>query len=149
MSIRTTTESMGRTYRHAQRYRQILGVLLKYGYHDVLKNLKLDGLVEGGLRRLRGTTSSEELSRAERFRLVLEELGPTFVKAGQLLSTRPDLLPVDVLDELARLQDHVPSMPFPQVQEILEEALEKPLGELFQEVEETPLAAASIGQVHR
>lgn len=140
---------MGRTYRHAQRYRQILGVLLKHGYYDVLKNLKLDGVLEGGLRRLRGPAPFQSLSRAERFRCVLEELGPTFVKAGQLLSTRPDLLPVDVLDELARLQDHVPSMPFAQVREILEEELGEPLEELFAAVEEEPLAAASIGQVHR
>lgn len=149
VSIRNTTESFGRTYRHAQRYRQILGVLLKHGYYDVLKNLKLEGLLEGGLRRLRGPVPFQSLSRAERFRCVLEELGPTFVKAGQLLSTRPDLLPVDVLDELARLQDHVPSMPFSQVRSILEEELEAPLEERFETVEEIPLAAASIGQVHR
>ncbi len=148
VSIRTTTETMGRTYRHAQRYRQILGVLLRHGYYDVLKNLKLDGILKGSLRHLPGPEALKNLSRAERFRRLLEELGPTFVKAGQLLSTRPDLLPVDVLDELALLQDHVPSMPFEQVRKILEEELGRSPEEFFEKIEEIPLAAASIGQVH-
>lgn len=140
---------MGRTYRHAQRYRQIIGVLLRHGYYDVLKNLKLDQVLEGGFKRFKKTPDFQRLSRAERFRLVLEELGPTFIKAGQLLSTRPDLLPVDVLKELARLQDDVPSFPFEQVRGIVEEELGQPLDELFESFEEVPLAAASIGQVHR
>jgi len=149
VSLRATTETVGRGVRHAQRYRQILGVLLKHGYYDVLKQLKVDQFMDGGLKRFTGTPELQDLSRAERFRRVLEELGPTFVKAGQLLSTRPDLLPVDVLRELARLQDEVASFPFEQVREIVERELQCPLEDCFEEVHEEPLAAASIGQVHR
>ncbi|MCB1055248.1 MAG: AarF/ABC1/UbiB kinase family protein [Acidobacteria bacterium] len=142
------SSALGRTYRHAQRYRQILGVLLKHGYYDLLKNLKIDQYLEGGLKRFRGPAEQQDLSRAERFRRALEELGPTFVKAGQLLSTRPDLLPVDFLEQLSRLQDSVAPFPFAEVREIVEEELGAPLDELFDHFDEEPLAAASIGQVH-
>lgn len=149
VSLRSTGTSVGRGVRHVQRYRVILGVLLKHGYYDVLKNLKLDQVLDGGLKRFAGPAQMQDLNRAQRFRQVLEELGPTFVKAGQLLSTRPDLLPVDVLQELALLQDHVPSFPFEEARRIVEEELGQPLETLFDRFDEEPLAAASIGQVHR
>ncbi len=135
---------VGRTYRHAQRYRQILAVLLKYGFDDILKSLKL-----GGLRRLSpGSSELAQLSTPVRVRRVLEELGPTFVKAGQLLSTRPDLLPVGIMTELAHLQDQVAPIPFEQVEKILARELEQPLDTVFSEFDREPLAAASLGQVH-
>jgi ubiquinone biosynthesis protein len=87
-------------------------------------------------------------SRAERLRLALEELGPIFVKFGQLLSTRRDLLPVDIADELAKLQDRVPPFPGDIARELIEEALGNPVAKLFGSFDETPLAAASIAQVH-
>ena len=87
-------------------------------------------------------------SRAERLRLALEELGPIFVKFGQLLSTRRDLLPVDIADELAKLQDRVPPFPGDIARELIEEALGNPVAKLFGGFDETPLAAASIAQVH-
>jgi ubiquinone biosynthesis protein len=135
---------VGRTYRHAQRYRQILAVLLKYGFDDILKSLKL-----GGLRRLSpGSSELAQLSTPVLIRKVLEDLGPTFVKAGQLLSTRPDLLPVGIMHELAHLQDQVAPIPFDQVEKIIERELQQPLGEVFSELDREPLAAASLGQVH-
>ena len=87
-------------------------------------------------------------TRAERLRLALEDLGPIFVKFGQLLSTRRDLLPVDIADELARLQDRVPPFPGALAKARIEEALGKPVAQLLGSFEESPLAAASIAQVH-
>ncbi|MCL5669327.1 MAG: ubiquinone biosynthesis regulatory protein kinase UbiB [Gammaproteobacteria bacterium] len=86
--------------------------------------------------------------RGERIRLALEELGPIFVKFGQLLSTRPDLLPEDIAAELALLQDRVTPFPGEQAQRIVEQAYGKPVAQVFQEFDPTPLAAASIAQVH-
>ena len=86
--------------------------------------------------------------RAERIRLALEELGPIFIKFGQALSTRRDLLPEDIADELAKLQDRVPPFPGGLARQIIESALKKPISELFLDFNETPLASASIAQVH-
>jgi ubiquinone biosynthesis protein len=87
-------------------------------------------------------------SRGERIRLALEELGPVFVKFGQAVSTRRDLLPADIADELAKLQDRVPPFPGEEARRIIERALGRPVGEAFSAFNESPLAAASIPQVH-
>ncbi len=87
-------------------------------------------------------------SRGERIRLALEELGPIFVKFGQALSTRRDLLPADIADELEKLQDRVPPFPGSQAREVVERAYRRPVQEVFEEFDEQPLAAASIAQVH-
>jgi ubiquinone biosynthesis protein len=89
-----------------------------------------------------------EASRGERIRCTLEDLGPIFVKFGQILSTRRDLLPDDVADELARLQDKVPPFPGAEARRIIEKALGESTATLFTEFDETPLASASIAQVH-
>ncbi|MBT7951214.1 MAG: ubiquinone biosynthesis regulatory protein kinase UbiB, partial [Gammaproteobacteria bacterium] len=90
----------------------------------------------------------ERGSQAERVRLVLEELGPIFVKFGQILSTRRDLLPEDYADELAKLQDNVPPFPGEQARQIIEKEFSKKTEDIFLEFDETPLASASIAQVH-
>jgi ubiquinone biosynthesis protein len=92
---------------------------------------------------------AEGLTDYERIRMVLEELGPTFVKMGQILSTRPDLVPAELTKELAKLQDNVPPFPIARVKEIIEQELRVPMDLFFARFDETPLAAASIGQVHR
>ncbi|MEA3280367.1 MAG: AarF/ABC1/UbiB kinase family protein, partial [Thermodesulfobacteriota bacterium] len=91
----------------------------------------------------------EKLSRAERVRLAFEELGPTFIKLGQILSTRPDLVPVDFINELSKLQDMVPPFPFDEASEIIKVELGAAPEELFASIDKTPMASASIGQVYR
>src|SRR5688572_5331262 len=86
--------------------------------------------------------------RAERLRLALEELGPIFVKFGQALSTRRDLLPADIAEELAKLQDRVPPFPGAEARAICEHAYGRAVSEVFETFDEAPLAAASIAQVH-
>jgi len=129
---------------------QIQRVLLKYGLHDFVRATHL----YAPLRFLFYLSPDTWLnphrtaSPAVRLRLALEELGPIFVKFGQAVSTRRDLLPTDVADELARLQDRVPPFPGSMARAIVEGAYGRPVSEAFSHFEETPLAAASIAQVH-
>lgn len=143
--------SIGKTYRHMQRYRQILTVLFKYGFGDLVETLKIEQYLEIGWQMIsrKRREKIESLSRAVRVRMALEELGPTFIKMGQILSTRPDLLPVEFIRELPKLQDNVPPFPFSDVKEIIEKELQKSPDQVFQSFDEHPLAAASIGQVHK
>jgi ubiquinone biosynthesis protein len=142
---------VGRTYRNLNRYRQILTILFKYGFGDLVELLKIDQYIEIGLQFIsrKRRDRIEKLSRAKRVRMALEELGPTYVKFGQVLSTRPDLIPVDFTTELAKLQDEVPPFSFYDVKTIIEAELGLPLTECFDFFDETPFASASIGQVHR
>jgi len=142
---------IGRTYRHFNRYRQILSVFLKYGFDDLLSLLKIDHYIEAGLQIISRNRNErvEKLTRAERIRMVFEELGPTFIKLGQILSTRPDLIPSELIEELSKLQDKVPSFPYAQVKEIITKELGHEPLEVFLSFDESPLASASIGQVHR
>jgi ubiquinone biosynthesis protein len=142
---------ISRTYRNIQRYRQILTVLFKYGFGDLIDTLKIEQYLEIGLQMIsrKRREKIETLSRAERVRMALEELGPTFVKMGQILSTRPDLLPVEFIHQLSKLQDKVPPFAFELVRDAVEKDFGAPLDKTFKEFEESPLASASIGQVHR
>jgi ubiquinone biosynthesis protein len=142
---------VGRTYRHLTRYRQILTVFFKYGFGDLIELLKIEQYIEIGLQLISKNrrTRLEKLSRAQRVRMACEELGPTYIKFGQILSTRPDLVPVDFIKELSKLQDNVPSSPFSEVSKIIESELGGRPEDIFDFFEKTPLASASIGQVYR
>jgi ubiquinone biosynthesis protein len=142
---------ISRTSRHLQRYRQILTVLFKYGFGELVDRMNVAHYLETGLQMVSHSRRErmEKLTRSERVRLAIEELGPTFIKLAQVLSTRPDLIPVEFVQELTKLQDQVPAFPFEQARQIIEEELKAPLTEKFPHFERTPIAAASIAQVHR
>lgn len=142
---------IGRTYRHANRYLEIIGVLTKYGFVDLISQSSLESVIDFGRKIVFRKTDSTilALSRWERMRLVLEELGPTFIKFGQVMSTRADLIPVDLIHELEKLQDSVPPFSGEKAVSLVEQELGKPILELFKSILHTPLAAASIAQVHK
>ena len=143
---------INRNIRSLKRYRQVLGILIKYGFGHIVEQLNIDYYIELGKRIVTLGTASRELERltqAARFRLALEELGPTFIKLGQLLSTRADIVPADVLEELQILQDHIPAVPTDQIMAQIHSELGYPVEEIFETFEDTPLATASIAQVHR
>jgi ubiquinone biosynthesis protein len=142
---------IGRTYRHLNRYRQILSILFRYGFGDLVELLKIDQYLEIGLQFVAKNRKErlEKLTRAQKIRMALEELGPTYIKLGQILSTRPDLIPVDFIEELARLQDDVPSVPFSEISRIINAQLAETPENSFDFIDETPIASASIGQVHK
>ena len=134
--------------RGLKRYRDIAQALVKFGYIDVVEALHLWKPLRFG-RRVLGTPEVTDASKPERARLLCEELGPTFIKFGQLLSTRADLLPPEYRSELAHLQDHAPHEDYTTIRTILEQELRQSLSTLFADIDPTPLAAASMAQVHR
>lgn len=138
-----------RQLRHLGRYRKILRVLIKYGFAQVLDELRLFGLREKIFVRGRLIEEAAPRGVEVRLRMALIELGPAFVKLGQLLSTRSDLLPPSYIEEFSLLQDRVPAFPSEQVQGILAAELKSEPEKLFARLNSEPLAAASIGQVHR
>ncbi|WP_054034251.1 ABC1 kinase family protein [Desulfatitalea tepidiphila] len=142
---------IGRTYRHLNRYRQILAVLFKYGFGDLIDTLKIEQYIEIGLQMIsrKRRERLEKLTRAERTRMALEELGPTYIKLGQILSTRPDLVSVEFVNEFTKLQDKVPPFSSAAYVQSIEAELGTSCQHLFAELDEVPLASASIGQVHR
>lgn len=122
------------------RVREIATVLVRHGFGQLVRLAGLD---------VQGKPIDVKLPMARRLRLVLIDLGPTFVKLGQILSVRPDIVPRDVMEELSSLQDHVPPAPFDQIREILEEELGASLETRFRTFDPEPIASASIAQVHR
>lgn len=134
---------------HLPRYREILGILWKYGFGDVLKLMTLQhvlGLEEATVRVHSEGVLSKPLP--ERMRLALEELGPTFIKFGQIVSSRRDLVTDEYFVELCKLQNDVPSIPTSEAKRLIVAELGQPLANIFRSFEDEPVGAASIAQVH-
>jgi ubiquinone biosynthesis protein len=133
------------------RLSEIAQVMVRHGFGYFLEAHKLTDLLPGRSAEARLAAAYEEgtSARGQHLRELLDELGPTFVKFGQLLSTRPDVVPPDIIAELRALQDDVRPFPFEQAERVIEEDLGNTLERLFLSFEREPIAAASIGQVHR
>jgi ubiquinone biosynthesis protein len=139
--------SIPHIYRNVRRWTEIVSVLSKYGLADWLAQTNID-FIKDRLKD-RGGDSLARLTREARIRLTLTELGPTFIKLGQILSMRPDLVGKELADELKQLQTSTRADPPDVVRKTVETELGEPLDELFAEFELVPIASASIGQVHR
>lgn len=142
---------IGRRLRSIKRYNQILRVLARYGFEDLVQYMEETKRM-GFIRRLipRSARKRARLyTKWERMRLVCEELGPTFIKFGQILSNRPDLIPMELVAEFEKLQDRVPPMPESTAKRVVEEQLKDTVENLFAWFESKPFASASMAQVHK
>lgn len=146
MKIISAGKQIGRTLKNAARLRTIVGVFAKHGFHNVAERIKLGQFL---LERFSAKSDIEKFSIAERIRMSFEELGPTFVKLGQLLATRPDLVPEDFVYEFEKLHDRVNPLPFETIEQVLKEEFGNQLYEYFQSFDPVPLGSASIAQVHK
>ncbi|MCA9215255.1 MAG: AarF/ABC1/UbiB kinase family protein [Planctomycetales bacterium] len=139
--------SIPQIYRNVNRLTEVLSVLSKYGLADGISRLNFD--FAKGLLKNRDGEALARHTREARIRMALTELGPTFIKLGQILSTRPDLVGKKLADELRSLQDNAPADPPDRIREIIEAELGQPIDNLFDDFRDDPIASASIGQVHR
>lgn len=131
--------------RNAARLRTITSVFARYGFQNVAERIRLGRFL---VERISGI-DADQYTPAERLRMAFEELGPTFVKLGQLLATRPDLIPEEFVEEFKRLHDQVTALPFEQMRSTLEQQFGRDLDSVFAEIDQNPVGAASIAQVYR
>nr|WP_078683095.1 2-polyprenylphenol 6-hydroxylase [Clostridium sp. USBA 49] len=137
-------------YNHIKRVRQIIQVFIKHGFGAIIDNIGILSYLKIKKKTLNNNVEDKvmKLTVGQRLRLALEELGPTFVKLGQIISTRHDLLPKDIIEELEKLQDSVPPFPFEEVKNVIESELGDKLENIYAKFDKESLAAASIAQVH-
>lgn len=138
---------IGGTLKSANRLRQIVGVFAKHGFQNIVEELDLGKFLF--LEKLGSSSLENKYTTPERLRMALESLGPTWIKFGQVLSSRPDMLPEDFIEELKKLQAQVPALPYESIERILREEYGKDPSELFEYIDKVPLGAASIAQVHK
>lgn len=137
---------IGQTVKNVGRLKTILTVMGRHGLAQIARRIQLVSLIPGF--KIKSAKKQETLSLPQRLRSSFEELGPTFVKLGQVLSTRPDLIPSEFIEEFKKLQDNVAPLEYEVIRKTVEEELKRPLPEIFRSFEKKPLAAASIAQVH-
>ncbi|PKR77545.1 ABC transporter [Halalkalibacillus sediminis] len=132
------------------RYREIATAFSRNGLGSIVKDLGLDQVFSLPRRvYVRQDQHNQSKSTGVKIRSFLEELGPTFIKVGQMASTRPDVIPDDIIEELSYLQDEIEPFPFEDAKAIIEEELGWPVDEVFEELDPSPIGVASIGQVHQ
>ena len=141
-----TGRQIGQAVKNVQRLRQIVGVFARHGFGDVVDRMDLAKYLPKRLASF--TEAGSDKATAERLREAFEELGPAYVKLGQLLSTRPDVIPDAFVEEFTKLQDNVQPLPFDVIKAVIEKELKMPIDQAFASVDSNPLAAASISQVH-
>ncbi len=143
--------SLKKTYAHTRRLQEIVSILIKYELTDYIKILRLDKSVKlyQQLAARQTVIANKKHTRWELIRMAIEELGPTFIKFGQLLSNRTDMVPPELITELVKLQDFVPPFSEEKVRKVLRKELKKPIDTLFLDFQTAPVASASIAQVHR
>lgn len=146
MKLIQTGRQIGRTLKNAGRLRTIVGVFARHGFYNIAEKIELGQFL---MARIHRASDPEKFSTAERVRKSFEELGPAFVKLGQLLASRPDLVPEDFVAEFSKLHDQVNPLPFETVEQVLKEEFGNQLYEHFESIDATPLGSASIAQVHK
>lgn len=137
--------SLQKGLRNAGRFRRIVGVFSKHGFSHLAERVGLGKYLPTKVQ----VDGADRMSVAERLRMSFEELGPTFIKLGQLLATRPDLIPNEFIEEFKKLQSDVPALPIDKIRSVLNSHYNGKVDQLFQEISAQPLGAASIAQVHR
>ena len=145
MALELKRNPLKRTLQNAARLRTIVGVFAGHGFHNVAERIKLGRFL---VERITGT-DMDRYSAPQRVRMAFEELGPTFVKLGQVLATRPDLVPEEYVEEFAYLHDRVQPLPFDTIKEVLKAEYGARGEEIFESIDPAPLGSASIAQVHR
>ena len=134
--------------RDLKRIKNIVSVLFKHEFGYFIERLDLKKYLRFN-RKIQQAKFSEQTLTPKRFRLAMEELGGSFIKLGQLLSLRPDLLPKEYCEEFFKLQDNVRPLSYRQVKSIIEKEFKQPLRQIFKSLDKHPIASASIGQVHK
>lgn len=141
-------KEIGRRYRNIRRYREIWSILFKYGFSMITEKMYIPKIFPWFLFK-ESKRLSKEYTRSQRIRMAIEELGPAFIKLGQILSTRYDILPSDIVKELSYLQDNTKKFEYHEAENIFKQELGKNFEEIFEDFDQNPLAAASIGQVYK
>ncbi|HAA57750.1 MAG TPA: hypothetical protein DCE42_23485 [Myxococcales bacterium] len=140
---------LGQAWQDVGRFRDIVAVLVRYGFGELIARMNLQDTFVTRMLGHKPAPQSEGLSTPKRLLLVMQELGPTFIKLGQILSTRPDLIPEEFIEEFKTLQSSAAPLPFEKISAQLNIALPAPVDEIFDNIDPEPLASASIAQVHK